>query len=88
MADGQTASPTTVGKEMANVAYRLQRQIDQLKVVPLLGKMNGAVGNYNAHISAYADIDWQASAQIFVEQLGLDFNPYTCLLYTSPSPRD
>ena len=74
---GQTASPTTVGKEMANVAYRLQRQIDQLKVVPLLGKMNGAVGNYNAHISAYADIDWQASAQIFVEQLGLDFNPYT-----------
>jgi len=74
---GQTASPTTVGKEMANVAYRLQRQIDQLKVVPLLGKMNGAVGNYNAHISAYADIDWQASAQIFIEQLGLDFNPYT-----------
>ena len=74
---GQTASPTTVGKEMANVAYRLQRQIDQLKAVPLLGKMNGAVGNYNAHISAYADIDWQASAQIFVEQLGLNFNPYT-----------
>ena len=55
---GQTASPTTVGKEMANVAYRLQRQIDQIKGVPLLGKFNGAVGNYNAHLSAYADIDW------------------------------
>ena len=74
---GQTASPTTVGKEMANVAYRLQRQVDQLKVMPLLGKMNGAVGNYNAHISAYAEIDWQASAQAFIEKLGLDFNPYT-----------
>ena len=56
---GQTASPTTVGKEMANVAYRLQRQITQIGAVPLMGKINGAVGNYNAHISAYATIDWE-----------------------------
>jgi adenylosuccinate lyase len=74
---GQTASPTTVGKEMANVAYRLQRQINQLKKVELLGKINGAVGNYNAHLSAYADIDWAENAQTFVESLGLTFNPYT-----------
>ena len=74
---GQTASPTTVGKEIANVAYRLQRQIDQISAVPLLGKINGAVGNYNAHISAYADVDWQDNAQQFIEQLGLSFNPYT-----------
>ncbi len=74
---GQTASPTTVGKEMANVAYRLQRQIKQLKAVELLGKINGAVGNYNAHISAYPSVDWAANAQAFVEGLGLTFNPYT-----------
>jgi adenylosuccinate lyase len=74
---GQTASPTTVGKEMANVAYRLERQITQIKAVPMLGKINGAVGNYNAHLSAYPDIDWQAVAQDFIEQLGLDYNPYT-----------
>ena len=74
---GQTASPTTVGKEMANVAYRLERQIAQIKVVPMLGKINGAVGNYNAHLSAYPEIDWQAVAQEFIEQLGLDYNPYT-----------
>jgi len=74
---GQTASPTTVGKEMANVAYRLQRQIDQISAVPLLGKINGAVGNYNAHISAYGDIDWQDNAQQFIGQLGLTYNPYT-----------
>ena len=74
---GQTASPTTVGKEMANVAYRLQRQITQIAAVPLLGKINGAVGNYNAHLSAYPEIDWQAVAQNFIEQLGLDYNPYT-----------
>ncbi|WP_428034914.1 adenylosuccinate lyase [Amphritea sp.] len=74
---GQTASPTTVGKEMANVAYRLQRQISQIKKVELLGKINGAVGNYNAHISAYADVDWAKNAQEFVEGLGLTFNPYT-----------
>jgi len=74
---GQTASPTTVGKEMANVAYRLQRQIKQLKNVEILGKINGAVGNYNAHLSAYADVDWAANAKEFVESLGLSFNPYT-----------
>ena len=62
---------------MANVAYRLQRQIDQISSVPLLGKINGAVGNYNAHLSAYGDIDWQANAQQFIEQLGLSYNPYT-----------
>lgn len=74
---GQTASPTTVGKEMANVAFRLQRQINQLKKVELLGKINGAVGNYNAHLSAYADIDWEENAKTFVESLGLNWNPYT-----------
>ncbi len=74
---GQTASPTTVGKEFANVAYRLQRQIAQIRQVPLLGKINGAVGNYNAHISAYPEIDWAASAKQFIERLDLDFNPYT-----------
>ena len=74
---GQTASPTTLGKEMANVAYRLARQIKQFKQVELLGKINGAVGNYNAHYSAYPEINWPAHAQAFVESLGLDFNPYT-----------
>lgn len=74
---GQTASPTTLGKEMANVAYRLARQIKQFQNVELLGKINGAVGNYNAHLSAYPDIDWPAHSQAFVESLGLDFNPYT-----------
>jgi adenylosuccinate lyase len=74
---GQTASPTTLGKEMANVAYRLARQIKQVEQVELLGKINGAVGNYNAHFSAYPAIDWAAHAQQFIESLGLDFNPYT-----------
>ena len=74
---GQTASPTTVGKEMANVAYRLKRQISSISSVSLLGKMNGAVGNYNAHLSAYPDIDWVALANDFVSGLGLDLNPYT-----------
>jgi adenylosuccinate lyase len=74
---GQTASPTTVGKEMANVAYRLTRQINQLQQIEFLGKINGAVGNYNAHISAYPDVDWEAHAQSFIASLGLDFNPYT-----------
>ncbi|MDX8163275.1 adenylosuccinate lyase [Acinetobacter pittii] len=74
---GQTASPTTLGKEMANVAYRLARQIKQFENVELLGKINGAVGNYNAHLSAYPDVDWAAHAQAFVESLGLAFNPYT-----------
>ena len=74
---GQTASPTTLGKEMANVAYRLARQIKQFKQVELLGKINGAVGNYNAHYSAYPEINWPAHSQAFVESLGLEFNPYT-----------
>ncbi|WP_369857830.1 adenylosuccinate lyase [Candidatus Thalassolituus haligoni] len=74
---GQTASPTTLGKEMANVVARMERQIAQLGQIPLLGKINGAVGNYNAHISAYPDVDWQANADTFVTSLGLTFNPYT-----------
>ncbi|WP_369601851.1 adenylosuccinate lyase [Hahella sp. SMD15-11] len=74
---GQTASPTTVGKELANVAYRLKRQLRQIDEVELLGKINGAVGNYNAHLSAYPDIDWEANAQAFVTSLGLSWNPYT-----------
>ena len=74
---GQTASPTTVGKEIANVVYRLRRQLEQISSVPLLGKINGAVGNYNAHLSAYPDIDWETNAQQFIEGLGLSFNPYT-----------
>ena len=74
---GQTASPTTVGKEFANVAYRLQRQIQQIASVTLLGKINGAVGNYNAHISAYPDVDWAAGAASFIDSLGLVANPYT-----------
>lgn len=75
---GQTASPTTLGKEMANVAYRLARQIKQIGQVELLGKINGAVGNYNAHFSAYPDVDWQAHAEQFIDQhLALTFNPYT-----------
>ena len=74
---GQTASPTTLGKEMANVAYRLHRQIQQFKAVELLGKINGAVGNYNAHLSAYPNIDWPKHSKAFVESLGLTFNPYT-----------
>lgn len=74
---GQTASPTTVGKEMANVVARMQRQVKQLEQVQLLGKINGAVGNYNAHLSAYPDVDWQANAENFVSRLGLSWNPYT-----------
>jgi adenylosuccinate lyase len=74
---GQTASPSTIGKEFANVVARLRRQVQQVSEVELLGKINGAVGNYNAHLSAYADIDWQQNAQLFVESLGLSFNPYT-----------
>lgn len=74
---GQPASPTTLGKEMANVAARLARQVKQIAAVCLLGKMNGAVGNYNAHLSAYPNIDWHAFAKQFVESLGLEHNPYT-----------
>ncbi|UTW45816.1 adenylosuccinate lyase [bacterium SCSIO 12696] len=74
---GQTASPTTVGKEFANVAARLFRQIEQIKSVGLLGKINGAVGNYNAHLSAYPNVDWALNAQDFIQGLGLTWNPYT-----------
>ena len=74
---GQTASPTTLGKEMANVVYRLQRQIDQIASTPLLGKINGAVGNYNAHFSAYPELDWPGISRDFVESMGLSWNPYT-----------
>ncbi len=74
---GQTASPTTVGKEMANVVARLERQLKQIDAIEYLGKINGAVGNYNAHLSAYPSIDWAANAQAFIESLGITFNPYT-----------
>jgi adenylosuccinate lyase len=74
---GQPASPTTLGKEMANVVYRLQRVRVQLADREYLGKVNGAVGNYNAHLSAYPDVDWEAFGKKFVESLGLNFNPYT-----------
>jgi adenylosuccinate lyase len=74
---GQPASPTTLGKEMANVVHRLRAQRDAIAAVPLLGKINGAVGNYNAHLATYPDIDWPAFARQFVESLGLTWNPYT-----------
>jgi adenylosuccinate lyase len=74
---GQTASPTTVGKELANVVARLQRQRDVLATLPMPGKINGAVGNYNAHAAAYPDMDWPAFSRKFVQSLGLDWQPYT-----------
>lgn len=74
---GQAASPTTLGKEFANVVARLRRQREQFLSVQLLGKINGAVGNYNAHLVAYPEVDWEANAQQFVESFGLSFNPYT-----------
>lgn len=74
---GQTASPTTVGKEIANVVARLERQVATLAGVEIPGKINGAVGNYNAHVVAYPEVDWPALARRFVEGLGLDFNPHT-----------
>jgi adenylosuccinate lyase len=74
---GQPASPTTMGKEWANVVYRLRRQRQQIADVPILGKINGAVGNYNAHLASYPDVDWPSLAQGFVEGLGLQWNPYT-----------
>ena len=74
---GQPASPTTLGKEMANVVHRLHRQREQIVAVSLLGKVNGAVGNYNAHLAAYPQVDWPAFAKGFVESLGLEWNPYT-----------
>lgn len=74
---GQTASPTTLGKEMANVAYRLKRQLKQIESIVPMGKINGAVGNYNAHFSAYPEVNWVEHAEQFVTSLGLEFNPYT-----------
>ncbi|MDP2626490.1 MAG: adenylosuccinate lyase, partial [Candidatus Rokubacteria bacterium] len=74
---GQPASPTTLGKEMANVAYRLKRVRQQIAAVPILGKINGAVGNYNAHLAAYPEVDWPTLGKSFVERLGLAWNPYT-----------
>lgn len=74
---GQPASPTTLGKELANVVYRLQRQHQQLAATPILGKINGAVGNFNAHLAAYPEFDWEGFACAFVESLGLTYNPYT-----------
>ena len=74
---GQAATPTTLGKEMANVVARLERAASKLAAVSLTGKINGAVGNYNAHLAAYPDFDWEALARKFVENLGLEFNPYT-----------
>jgi len=74
---GQPASPTTLGKELANVVHRLRRQRDAVAAVGLQGKINGAVGNYNAHLAAYPDIDWPDFARQFVESLGLEWNPYT-----------
>ncbi|OGA47147.1 MAG: adenylosuccinate lyase [Betaproteobacteria bacterium RIFCSPLOWO2_12_FULL_62_13] len=74
---GQPASPTTLGKEIANVVYRLRRARERIAQVKLAGKANGAVGNYNAHLAAYPEVDWELLARRFVEDLGLEFNPYT-----------
>jgi adenylosuccinate lyase len=74
---GQTASPTTVGKELANVVHRLRKQRNGAADVAILGKINGAVGNYNAHLVAYPEIDWPAFAREFIESLGIEMNPYT-----------
>ncbi|MDR2626306.1 MAG: adenylosuccinate lyase [Zoogloeaceae bacterium] len=74
---GQPATPSTMGKELANVAYRLERAYANIAAISLTGKINGAVGNYNAHLAAYPDFDWEAFARRFVECLGLEFNPYT-----------
>ena len=74
---GQPASPSTMGKELANTVYRMQRQLAQINAVPILGKINGAVGNYNAHLCAYPEIDWPEFSRKFIESLGLTANPYT-----------
>ncbi|EON88357.1 MULTISPECIES: adenylosuccinate lyase [Plesiomonas] len=74
---GQPATPSTVGKEMANVAYRMERQFKQLQQVEILGKINGAVGNYNAHMVVYPEVDWHRFSEEFVTSLGLTWNPYT-----------
>ncbi|MFM7067160.1 MAG: lyase family protein, partial [Gammaproteobacteria bacterium] len=85
---GQAASPTTLGKEMANVAHRLRRATGQLAAVPLLGKLNGAVGNYNAHLAAYPELDWPAIARSFIESLGLEQNPYTIQIEPHDAPAE
>jgi adenylosuccinate lyase len=72
---GQPATPTTLGKEMANVVARIERQIASIDRIPLKGKVNGAVGNYNAHRAAYPDVDWEHLAARLVTGLGLEFNP-------------
>ncbi|MDF1893433.1 adenylosuccinate lyase [Rahnella contaminans] len=74
---GQPATPSTIGKELANVAYRMDRQFRQLQNVEILGKINGAVGNYNAHIVAYPEVDWHKFSEEFVTSLGINWNPYT-----------
>src|SRR4029077_2071534 len=74
---GQPASPTTVGKEMANFTHRLERARARIARVPVLGKANGAVGNYNAHVTAYPGVNWESFSRRFVERLGLEANPYT-----------
>ncbi len=74
---GQTASPTTLGKEIANVVARLERQFVQIQRIEPMGKINGAVGNYNAHLVTYPNVDWQSNAETFVQSLGLQWNPYT-----------
>ena len=79
---GQTASPTTLGKEMANFSYRLMRQIEQLEEVKIMGKFNGAVGNFNAHISAYPNLDWPNIAKNFIESLGINYAPYSSQIET------
>ena len=79
---GQTASPTTLGKEMANFSYRLMRQIEQLEEVKIMGKFNGAVGNFNAHISAYPNLDWPNISKNFIESLGINYAPYSTQIET------
>ena len=79
---GQTASPTTLGKEMANFSYRLMRQIEQLEEVKIMGKFNGAVGNFNAHISAYPNLDWSNTSKNFIESLGINYAPYSSQIET------
>ncbi|MGP1939502.1 MAG: adenylosuccinate lyase [Arsenophonus sp. ET-DL9-MAG3] len=74
---GQPASPTTIGKEFANIAYRMERQYQQLEQIEILGKINGAVGNYNAHLSAYPDVNWHLLSEEFVTSLGIKWNPLT-----------
>lgn len=74
---GQSATPTTLGKEMANTVYRLERQLQQFEKTPLFAKINGAVGNYNTHVIAYSEVDWVANAEAFISHLGLQTNPYT-----------